>query len=80
MFLNSFTVYLNNWVSIPALSKESSGILLLPLSVRPPNSVSILSHSQIIFKDLIGHVLQMRNKVLELTPRGQERVKNYVFS
>ena len=42
---------------IPALSKESSGILLLPLSVRPPaqrisrrhlNSVYILRHSQII--------------------------------
>ena len=31
MYLSSL-----EWIIIPALSKESSGILLLPLSVRPP--------------------------------------------
>ena len=30
MYLSSL-----EWIFIPALSKESSGILLLPLSVRP---------------------------------------------
>ena len=56
---------------IPALSKESSGILLLPLSVRSSvrpserkvchwNSVYILRICEMILQDLIGCVLKIR--------------------
>lgn len=40
-----------------------------------------LSHSQIIFQNLIGNVLQMRNNVFEFSflPQGSIKGKNYNF-
>ena len=45
------------------------------------NSVYILSHRQIIFWDLFGHVLQMRNKVLEFSflPQGSNKGQKMTF-
>ena len=59
-------------------------ILVLPLSVRPSefrrischlNYVYILSHSQIILWDLVGIVLQMRNRVLDFSSLTKESIK-----
>ena len=76
----------------PALSKESSGILLLPHSVHPSvrkkinvchwNSVYILRMRQMILQDFIGHVLQMCNKVSKFSfcPLGSNRGRKMTFS
>ena len=46
-----------NMVIIPALSKESSGILLLPLSVRPSVRKSLSLELRLHFKDLRNETL-----------------------
>ena len=65
-------------------SGTSSCILLLPLFVRPIkirrischlNSVYILNHSKTILWDLIGIVLKMRSKFVEISFLTQESIK-----
>ena len=73
-----------SFIFIHTLSKD-----VVTPSVRPSvrrischlNSVYILSRSQIIFSNLIGHVLQMRSKVWEFLylPQGSIKGQKWLF-
>ena len=55
-------------INLPALSKESSGILLLFLTVRPTEQMLLKLYLHLKAQtDSIGHVLRMCNEVLEFS-------------